>query len=55
MNYLQELDLKNIWHPCSQMKDYENFPPIIIESGEGIYLKDIDGKTFILVGKSFWT
>lgn len=54
MNYLQELDLKNIWHPCSQMKDYENFPPIIIESGDGIYLKDINGKTYIDAISSWW-
>ena len=23
-------DLAHIWHPASQMKDYEDFPPIII-------------------------
>ena len=28
---LQEKDLKYIWHPCSQMKDYEKLPPIIID------------------------
>ena len=25
----QEMDLEYIWHPCSQMKDYEDFPPIL--------------------------
>ena len=29
---LEEKDLKYIWHPCSQMKDYESLAPIIIES-----------------------
>ncbi|EOD7257330.1 hypothetical protein ACJ5FR_001952, partial [Campylobacter coli] len=23
---LKELDLKHIWHPCTQMKDHENLP-----------------------------
>ena len=30
----QKEDLKYIWHPCSQMKDYETLPPIVIERGE---------------------
>ena len=28
--------LKYIWHPCSQMKDYETLKPIVIERGEGV-------------------
>ena len=36
----QKEDLKYIWHPCSQMKDYETLPPIVIEKGEGIALED---------------
>lgn len=28
---LVEKDLKYIWHPCSQMKDYEELPPIIVD------------------------
>ena len=33
---LEEKDLKYIWHPCSQMKDYESLAPMIIEKGKGI-------------------
>lgn len=47
-------DLNHIWHPCSQMKDYEEFDPIVIKSGEGIYLKDIDGKKYIDAISSWW-
>lgn len=54
MHILQQKDLNNIWHPCSQMKDYENFPPIIIEKGNGIYLYDIDGKEYIDAISSWW-
>ncbi|EOJ7816616.1 hypothetical protein ACM4US_001853, partial [Campylobacter jejuni] len=28
---LKELDLKHIWHPCTQMKDHENLPLIPIK------------------------
>ncbi|MBQ4115576.1 adenosylmethionine--8-amino-7-oxononanoate transaminase [bacterium] len=50
----QNEDLKYIWHPCSQMKDYETFPPIIIEKGEGINLYDINGKCYKDVISSWW-
>lgn len=53
MNW-QEEDLKYIWHPCSQMKDYEELPPIIIKSGHGVHLTDIDGKDYIDIVSSWW-
>ncbi|HAT8179919.1 TPA: adenosylmethionine--8-amino-7-oxononanoate transaminase [Legionella pneumophila] len=31
-------DLKHIWHPCSQMKDFETCPPIVINKAQGSYL-----------------
>ncbi|MEG0381048.1 MAG: adenosylmethionine--8-amino-7-oxononanoate aminotransferase BioA, partial [Kurthia sp.] len=40
----QKKDVEHIWHPCSQMKDYEDFPPIIIERGEGVWLYDLEGQ-----------
>lgn len=51
----EERDLKYIWHPCSQMKDYENLPPIVIERGSGIYLYDIYGKEYIDIISSWWS
>ena len=53
MNW-QEEDLKYIWHPCSQMKDYETLPPIVIESGKGINLYATDGKCYKDVISSWW-
>ena len=50
-------DLKYIWHPFTQMKQYEGEDkPICIVKGEGIYIEDIDGNRYIefcffLVGK----
>lgn len=54
MKDLAEKDMKYIWHPCSQMKDYEELPPIVIEKGEGIYLYDTSGKKYYDVISSWW-
>lgn len=51
---LEEKDLKYIWHPCSQMKDYEELPPIIIDHGNGVHLYDKDGKDYIDIVSSWW-
>ncbi len=50
----QKEDLNHIWHPCSQMKDYEELAPIVIEKGEGINLYDINGKCYKDVVSSWW-
>lgn len=51
---LEEKDLKYIWHPCSQMKDYEELPPIIIDHGKGVHLYDIYGNEYIDIVSSWW-
>lgn len=45
-------DLKHIWHPCTQMKDFESFPPIIVEKAQGCYLYTNKGP--IIDGISSW-
>ena len=54
MNYWQSEDLKYIWHPCSQMKDYEELPPIVVERAQGINLYDIDGNCYKDIVSSWW-
>lgn len=54
MNNWAEKDLKYIWHPCSQMKDYEELPPIVIKKGRGMYLYDIEGNKYLDVISSWW-
>lgn len=49
-----EKDLKYIWHPCSQMKDYEELKPIVVEKGEGVYLWDVEGNRYVDVVSSWW-
>lgn len=45
-------DLEYIWHPCSQMKDYETLPPIVVDHGKGVNLYDVDGKRYLDVVSS---
>ena len=47
-------DLQHIWHPCSQMSDYEDFPPIVINSARGEYLIDQHGNKIIDAIASWW-
>ena len=49
-----EKDLEYIWHPCSQMKDYEELKPIVIKKGEWVYLYDIEGNKYLDVISSWW-
>lgn len=51
---LVEKDLKYIWHPCSQMKDYETLKPIIIDHAKGMYLYDKEGKAYMDIVSSWW-
>jgi adenosylmethionine---8-amino-7-oxononanoate aminotransferase len=51
---LVEKDLKYIWHPCSQMKDYEELKPMVIDHGKGVYLYDIQGKRYLDIVSSWW-
>lgn len=54
LSKLQEIDMKYIFHPCSQMKDYEKLPPIVIKKAEGMYLEDENGKKYLDCVSSWW-
>ncbi|WP_163140646.1 adenosylmethionine--8-amino-7-oxononanoate transaminase [Bacillus sp. 22-7] len=50
---LLESSRKHLWLPFTQMTDYER-DPLIIESGEGIILKDMNGKEYLDGYSSLW-
>ncbi len=54
MSTMIQADLQHIWHPCSQMKDYESFPPIMIDHAQGCYLYTKDGRKIIDAISSWW-
>lgn len=43
-----------IWHPFTQMSEWTQEEPLIIESGRGCYLKDIYGKRYLDGVSSLW-
>lgn len=47
-------DLRVLWHPCTQMKDHEQLPPIPIRRGEGVWLEDFGGKRYLDAISSWW-
>jgi len=49
-----EKSMKYVWHPCSQMKDYELLPLIPIEKGKGTWLFDYEKKKYLDVTSSWW-
>jgi adenosylmethionine-8-amino-7-oxononanoate aminotransferase len=51
---LVESDKKYLWHPFTQMKEWVNEDPVIIERGKGIYLYDIRGNEYLDGNSSYW-
>jgi len=51
---LERLDREHLWHPFTQMKEWEGETPLIIERGEGNYLFDINGNKYLDGGSSLW-
>ncbi len=49
-----EFDLRHIWHPCTQMKDHEDFPPIPIKKAKGVWLFDFNGNKILDAISSWW-
>ena len=52
---LKEWDKEYIWHPFTQMKEYTKEDVVVINEGEGVILRDIDGKEYIDGVASLWT
>ena len=47
-------DMRYIWHPAAQMKDYEALPPMVIARGKGVWLYDVHGKKYLDIISSWW-
>ena len=52
--HISQRDLRVLWHPCSQMQDHEEWPPIAIRRGQGVWLEDYDGKRYLDAISSWW-
>jgi adenosylmethionine---8-amino-7-oxononanoate aminotransferase len=47
-------DKKYVWHPFTQMKDWMQTEPLIIERGEGFFLVDVEGNRYLDGVSSLW-
>ncbi|HEY6837695.1 MAG TPA: adenosylmethionine--8-amino-7-oxononanoate transaminase, partial [Geobacteraceae bacterium] len=52
---LQEYDRRYVWHPFTQMREWEAESPIVIERGRGSWLIDTDGNRYLDGVGSIWT
>ena len=49
-----QYDKDFVWHPFTQMQEYEEKDPIVIEDSDGSYLIDTEGKKYIDGVSSLW-
>ena len=54
MDELVRRDLDVLWHPCSQMTDYQVFPPLPVVAAEGVTIELADGQRLYDVSSSWW-
>ena len=54
MDQLAEWDHRYVWHPFTQMREWEQETPIIIESAKGSYLRDTSGRWYLDGVSSIW-
>ncbi len=47
-------DRRFLWHPFTQMRDWEREPPLIIERARGAYLFDTQGRRYLDGVSSLW-
>ena len=51
---IKSYDLDYLWHPFTQMKEYGEDEPLVIEGSDGVYLIDSEGKRYIDGVSSLW-
>ena len=52
---LREWDRRHVWHPFTQMQDWEQEQTIVITQGEGCWLIDSEGNRYLDGVASMWT
>ena len=51
---LASKDKRFLWHPFTQMKDWQKEEIVIIQRGDGVYLEDINGRRYLDGVSSLW-
>jgi adenosylmethionine-8-amino-7-oxononanoate transaminase len=51
---LRAKEKRHLWHPFTQMRDWEAHDPVFIESGQGVRVRDIEGREYYDGNSSLW-
>ena len=51
---LKDDDRRMLWKPFTQMLTYENAEPVIVQDAYGMWLRDIDGRSYLDGVSSLW-
>ena len=51
---LSKWDRQYVWHPFTQMQEWEQEDPLIIEKGDGVYVYDVQGNKYLDGSSSIW-
>ena len=51
---LRDKDRRFLWHPYTQMKDYEDRDLLLVDRAEGLFLYDADGNRYYDTVSSWW-
>ena len=51
---LQKDDCQYVWHPFTQMQEWERHAPLIIRGGKGSYVYDMEGNAYLDATASIW-
>jgi adenosylmethionine-8-amino-7-oxononanoate transaminase len=51
---LLELDRRYLWHPYTQMKDFEKDDPLFLDRADGVFLFDAQGRRYYDTISSWW-
>jgi len=55
MHRLARLDQRYVWHPFTQMRDWQRCEPTVIVRGKGAMLEDACGRQYLDANSSIWT
>ena len=50
----ESADKSHLWHPFTQMREWQNAPQLVIERAQGVYLYDVQGKKYMDGVSSLW-
>jgi adenosylmethionine-8-amino-7-oxononanoate transaminase len=54
LHYLKEIERRHVWHPFTQMRDWESEDPLFIESARGVKVRDAEGREYYDANSSLW-